>query len=79
MHMRYATIRHLKDTDFKRLTGVQRETFEKMLAVLEKGLRDFGRPTELNRAAQIILPTVQPLEPCFLICVCQIWLGFFSQ
>jgi len=40
--MRYETIEHLKDTDFKRLTGVQRETFEEMLKVVEKGLRDFG-------------------------------------
>jgi hypothetical protein len=43
--MRYETIKHLKETDFKRLTGVQRATFEKMLEVVEKGLRDFGRPT----------------------------------
>jgi hypothetical protein len=53
--MRYETIQHLKDTDFKRLTGVQRETFEKMLEVVEKGLRDFGRPTKLNRADQLLL------------------------
>jgi hypothetical protein len=46
--MRYETIQQLKDTDFKRLTGVQRETFETMLAVVEKGLRDFGRPTKLS-------------------------------
>jgi len=53
--MRYETIQHLKDTDFKRLTGVQRETFEKMLKVVEKGLRDFGRPTKLSRADQLLL------------------------
>lgn len=53
--MRYETIEHLKDTDFKRLTGVQRETFEEMLTVLEKGLRDFGRPPKLNRADQLLL------------------------
>jgi hypothetical protein len=53
--MRYETIKHLKDTDFKRLTGVQRETFEKMLAVVEKGLRDFGRPTKLSRADQLLM------------------------
>jgi hypothetical protein len=53
--MRYETIKHLKDTDFKRLSGVQRETFEKMLAVVEKGLRDFGRPTKLSRADQLLL------------------------
>ena len=53
--MRYETIQHLKDTDFKRLTGVQRETFEKMLAVVEKGLRKFGRPPKLSRADQLLM------------------------
>jgi len=53
--MRYKTIQHLKDTDFKRLTGVQRETFEMMLKVVEKGLRDFGRPTKLSRADQLLM------------------------
>lgn len=53
--MRYETIQQLKETDFKRLTGVQRATFETMLAVVEKGLRDFGRPTKLSRADQLLL------------------------
>ena len=53
--MRYKSIQHLKDTDFKRLTGVQRETFEMMLKVVEKGLRDFGRPTKLSRADQLLM------------------------
>ena len=53
--MRYETIQHLRDKDFKRLTGVQRETFEKMLAVVEKGLRNFGRPTKLSRADQLLM------------------------
>jgi Helix-turn-helix of DDE superfamily endonuclease len=53
--MRYETIQHLKDTDFKRLTGVQLETFEKMLAVVEKGLRNFGRPPKLSRADQLLM------------------------
>jgi len=53
--MRYETIEHLKDTDFKRLTGVQRETFDLMLKVVEKSLRDFGRPTKLSRADQLLL------------------------
>jgi len=53
--MRYETIEDLKDTDFKRLTGVQRETFGLMLKVVEKGLRDFGRPTKLSRADQLLL------------------------
>ena len=53
--MRYETINHLKDTDFKRLTGVQRETFAMMLEVVENGLRDFGRPSKLSRADQLLM------------------------
>jgi len=53
--MRYETIEDLKDTDFKRLTGVQRETFDSMLKVVEKGLREFGRPTKLSRADQLLM------------------------
>jgi len=53
--MRYETIEHLKESDFKRLTGVQRETFDQMLKVVEKSLRDFGRPTKLSRADQLLM------------------------
>lgn len=53
--MRYETIKHLKDSDFKRLTGVQRESFAEMLKVIEKGLRDFGRPPKLSRADQLLM------------------------
>lgn len=53
--MRYETIQNLKDTDFKRLTGVQRETFEEMLKVIERGLSDFGRPPKLSRADQLLM------------------------
>jgi len=53
--MRYETIEPLKETDFKRLTGVQRETFDKMLKVVEKGLRNFGRPAKLSRADQLLM------------------------
>ena len=48
-------IQHLKDPDFKRLTGVQRETFEEMLKVIEKGLGNFGRPPKLSRANQLLM------------------------
>ena len=54
-HMRYETVQTLKDEDFKRSTGVQRSTFEKMLEVVETGLRDFGRPPKLRRADQLLL------------------------
>ena len=53
--MKYETIERLKDSDFKRLTGVQHETFKQMLAVIEKGLRDFGRPPKLSRADQLLM------------------------
>ena len=53
--MRYETVQKLKDKDFKRLTGVQRSTFEKMLVVVEKGLPEFGRPSKLSRADQLLM------------------------
>jgi Helix-turn-helix of DDE superfamily endonuclease len=53
--MRYETIKQLKATDFKRLTGVQRETFEKMLKAVQTGLKDFGRPPKLSRADQLLM------------------------
>jgi folate-dependent tRNA-U54 methylase TrmFO/GidA len=53
--MRYETIEHLKDADFKRLTGVERDTFAAMLQVVEKGLRNFGRPPKLSRADQLLM------------------------
>jgi hypothetical protein len=56
--MHYETIEHLKDSDFKRLTGIRRETFNQMLAVIEKGLRDFGRPPKLNRADQLLMTLI---------------------
>ena len=53
--MRYERIQHLKDTDFKRLTGVHRETFERMLQVIEQRRRDFGQPPKLTRADQLLM------------------------
>ncbi len=53
--MNYKTIKQLKDSDFKRLTGVQRATFEAMLAVITKGLRNFGRPSKRSRADQLLM------------------------
>ena len=53
--MRYETIKQLKETDFKRLTGVKHETFQMMLDVLENKLADFGRPPKLNRADQLLM------------------------
>jgi Helix-turn-helix of DDE superfamily endonuclease len=53
--MRYETVKNLTDEDFKRSTGVQRATFEKMLGVLQTELRDFGRPATLSRADQLLM------------------------
>ncbi len=53
--MRYQTVQALKDEDFKRSTGVQRSTFEKMLEVVERCLRDFGRPPKLSCADQLLM------------------------
>jgi hypothetical protein len=53
--MRYETIEHLKDADFKRLTGVERETFTQMLRVVETRLGNFGRPPKLSRADQLLM------------------------
>ena len=46
--MRYETVNKLKDGEFKRLTGVSRAVFEKMLAVVQREMRDFGRPPKRN-------------------------------
>ena len=51
--MRYETIKQLKEEDYKPLTGVQHETFERMLAVVQKGWRNFGRRPKLSRADQL--------------------------
>jgi len=53
--MRYEEIKEWKEQDFKRLTGVKRATFEKMLAVLNTELPSFGRPPKLSRADQLLM------------------------
>jgi hypothetical protein len=53
--MRYEEIKEWKEQDFKRLTGVQHETFKKMLAVLNRELPSFVRPTKLSRADQLLI------------------------
>jgi hypothetical protein len=52
--MRYETVKSLTAEDFKRSTGVRRETFEKMLAVL-RPLQVFGRPRNLSHADQLLM------------------------
>ena len=53
--MRYQDIQDRSDKDFKRLTGVEHQTFRLMVKVLEKELPTFGRPPKLNRADQLLM------------------------
>ena len=53
--MRYEEIKNRSDKDFKRLTGVEHETFKKMVSVLENEMPSFGRPPKLNRADQLLM------------------------
>ena len=53
--MRYEKIKDRSDKDFKRLTGVEHQTFKKMVAVLETEMPSFGRPPKLGRADQLLM------------------------
>ncbi len=56
--MRYDEIENLPPGQFKRLTGVKRETFELMLSVLRQGEQQkkrSGRPSKLSLADQLLL------------------------
>ena len=53
--MKYEKIKSYKNEKFKRLTGVKKETFEKMLGVVERELSNFGRPSKLSKADQLLL------------------------
>lgn len=53
--MQDETASQLKDEDFKRSTGVSRAVFEKMLAVVQREMRDYGRPPKLERADQLLM------------------------
>jgi hypothetical protein len=51
----YDQVKDLPAPRFKRLTGVQPETFHEMLALLKRAWRDFGRPPKLMREDQLLL------------------------
>jgi len=53
--MRYEDIKERNDADFKRLTGVTHQTFERMVTVLEDEMPHFGRPPKLSRADQMLM------------------------
>ena len=56
--MRHEKIKDYEKEKFKRLTSVKKETFGKMLNVLETELRDFGRPPKLSRADQLLMTLI---------------------
>lgn len=53
--MRYEEIKDRNNRDFKRLTGVEHQTFKHMVAVLEGEMPTFGRPPKLSRADQLLM------------------------
>ena len=53
--MRYEEIKDRNDKDFKRLTGVEHQTFRQMVVVLESEMPNFGRPPKLKRTDQLLL------------------------
>ncbi len=56
--MRYDAVEGLSPREFKRLTGVKRETFERMLEVLrqsEQRKKRLGGPSKLSLADQLLL------------------------
>lgn len=56
--MNYETAQTLNDTDFKRLTGVKKQTFKHMLQALQDyhlSQSSAGRPTALSPADQLLV------------------------
>jgi len=53
--MRYEEIKERNEQDFKRLTGVEHQTFLQMVKVLEAEMPNFGRPPKLSRADQLLM------------------------
>ena len=53
--MRYEEIEKRTDKDFKRLTGIEHQTFTQMVEVLEAKMPNFGRPPKLSRADQLLM------------------------
>ena len=56
--MRHSEVEGLPPGEFKRLTGVKRETFERMLGALrqsERRKKRAGRPSKLSLADQLLL------------------------
>ena len=72
--MRYENINNLQDKDFKRLTGVSLAAFEKMLAALKSGLRDFWPDTKPESGRSIVDDTdVLVRIPTSVSYWCDVW------
>lgn len=63
--MKFDTIKNLKPEDFRRLTGVKRQTFNKMVEIIEESTRvkkaKGGRPNKLT-ISDMILMTLEYLR-----------------
>lgn len=53
--MREIELNGLKESAFKRLTGVSRETFDKMRTEVERKAAGFGRPPKLKCGDQVLM------------------------
>ncbi len=53
--MRFTDLSTKNDSDFKRFTGVSPKTFQEMLDAYTHTKRNFGRPTKLPYADQLLL------------------------
>jgi hypothetical protein len=56
--MSYEKVKHLKNEDFKRLCGVQIETFNQMIQLIKNGMslkKKTGRPSKLSIENQLLM------------------------
>ncbi len=55
--MSYDAVKHLKPSEFKRLCGVQPETFETMILVIKEveSQKPPGRPSKLSLSDQLLM------------------------
>jgi hypothetical protein len=53
--MHYQDVKDTEPSDFKRLTGVRKETFYGMVQALSEHLPDFGRPPKLSREDRLLM------------------------
>lgn len=57
--MRYENLKEFKDEDFRRLTGIKRPTFEKMLEILKKAEKEKknigGKPNKLIMEDRLLM------------------------